>query len=90
MTKTVYIGRKDPRHVLVVNLDEGVFSEYELAPELAGVDTETAIPLRRGLISDIEGLKGLRRRIEDTLRKDPRLLISVASHLAEQGHTIML
>ena len=90
MAEMAYLARKEPRHVIVINLDEGTFGEFELGPELEGTDTETAEPVRRGLISDIEGLKGLRRRVEDTLRKDPRLLVSVAHHLAEQGHTIML
>ena len=90
MANMAYLARKDPRHVIVINLDEGTFSEYELGPELNGVESQTADPVRRGLISDIEGLKGLRRRIEDTLRKDPRLLVSVANHLTNCGHTIML
>lgn len=90
MEKMVYLARKEPRHVISVNLDEGTFSEFELGPELDGVESETASPVRRGLISDIEGLKGLRRRVEDTLRKDPRLLVSVAGHLSDRGHTIML
>ena len=90
MAEMAYLARKEPRHVIVINLDEGTFGEFELGPELEGTDTETAEPVRRGLISDIEGLKGLRRRVEDTLRKDPRLLVSVVDHLGKRGHTIML
>lgn len=87
----VYLARRDPRHVIKVELFAGVFAEYELGPDLEGVDQDKVAPVRQGLITDLEGLKKLRNKVEDTLRKDPRLLIRVAGFLTgECAQTIML